>query len=119
MSRWSNRAGARRASSAILGTMLAAGMIPTAMAGTVFTWDPSGASSPLGAPAFTADTMYGGHYLWDYGPSAPPFQPGVPAGRIYTVDFYEPIQSFSLGGGPRSYRPGSAARRARAPMACM
>ena len=101
MSRWSNRAGAHRASSAILGTMLAAGMIPTAMAGTVFTWDPSGASSPLGAPAFTADTMYGGHYLWDYGPSAPPFQPGVPAGRIYTVDFYEQIQSFSLGGGPK------------------
>ena len=99
MSKWWNRHGARSASSAMLGMMLAAGMTPTVMAGTVFTWDPSGASSSLGAPAFTADTIYGGHYLWDYGPSAPPFLPGVPAGRIYTVDFYEQIQSFSLGGG--------------------
>jgi hypothetical protein len=73
------------------------GLSATAGATTVFTWDPAGALPSLGGSAFTADTIYGGHYLWDYGPSAPPFV-AVP-GVIYTVDFYEQIQQFSLGGG--------------------
>jgi hypothetical protein len=79
----------RRAGGALLGIMLA-GVAPSAYA-DVFTWN------PVGGSLFTADTLYGGHYLWDYGPSAPPFVP-VP-GRIYTVDFYEQIQQASLGGG--------------------
>jgi hypothetical protein len=78
--------------SVALGIILAGSTMPiAAMADTVFTWN------PIGGTAFTADTLYGAHYLWDYGPSAPP-SVAVP-GRIYTVDFYEQIQQASLGGG--------------------
>src|SRR5271166_5728561 len=82
--------GIGRTGGAVLGMMLAGSALP-ANAAEVFTWN------PVGGSAFTADTLDGTHYLWDYGPSAPPFV-AVP-GRNYTVDFYEQIQQASLGGG--------------------
>lgn len=97
----------RRVNRALLGIILAIGAVPaTASAGVAFTWDPAGASPPLAGAgsAFMADTIYGGHYLWSLGPNAPPTT-AVP-GRIYTVDFIEQIQQFSLGGGARFVPPG-------------
>ena len=92
MSKQEDCSNARRVRCVMLGIILAGGTLPiAATAGTVFTWNPAGGS------AFTADTLNGAHYLWDYGPSAPP-SVAVP-GRIYTVDFYEQIQQASLGGG--------------------
>ena len=61
----------RRAGGAILGIALAVGAVAsTASAGTVFTWDPAGASPSLGGSAFTADTIEGTHYLSDTVPVA-------------------------------------------------
>ncbi len=92
MSKREDCSNARRVRSVMLGILLAGSAMPiAATAGTVFTWN------PIGGSAFTADTLIGAHYLWDYGPSAPP-SVAVP-GRIYTVDFYEQIQQASLGGG--------------------
>ena len=51
----------------MLGIILAGSTMPiAATAGTVFTWDPAGAS-PSGGGAFTADTIEGTHYLYDVG----------------------------------------------------
>lgn len=83
-----------------LGIMLAIGALPaTASAGVTFTWDPAGASVPLAGAgsAFTADTIYGTHWLWSHGPAGSPLVPHP--GFIYTVNFIEQIQQFSLGGG--------------------
>ena len=92
MSKRGDCSNARRVRNVMLGMILAGSTMPVAAtAGTVFTWN------PVGGAAFTADTLNGTHYLWDYGPSAPPAV-AVP-GRIYTVDFYEQIQQASLGGG--------------------
>ena len=93
VSKREGRSNARRSRSVMVGIILAGSAMPgAATAGTVFTWN------PVGGSAFTADTLDGTHYLWDYGPSAPP-SVAVP-GRIYTVDFYEQIQQASLGGTP-------------------
>jgi len=55
----------RRAGGAMLGITLAVGTAAsTATAGTVFTWNPAGASPSLGG-AFTADTIEGTHNLYD------------------------------------------------------
>ena len=79
----------------ILGITLAVGAVAsTASAGTVFTWDPAGASPTLGGSAFTADAIDATHYLYDVSPS-----PITPT-DIYTVHFLEPITGFTLNGGP-------------------
>ena len=88
------------ASCVVLGVTLAISALPaTASAGVAFTWDPAGASPPLAGAgsAFTADTIYGGHYLWSLGPAGPPTV--AHPGRIFQVDFYEQVQQFSLGSG--------------------
>jgi hypothetical protein len=66
-----------------------------AMAGTVFTWDPAGASPSLGGSAFTADTIDGTHYLY----SVQPLTTIVPQTR-YTVSFIEQVNGFTLNGAP-------------------
>ena len=74
----------------IFGITLAVGAVAsTASAGTVFTWDPAGASPSLGG-AFTADTIEGTHYLYDVGSMT----------NTYTVHFVEQITGFTLNGAP-------------------
>jgi hypothetical protein len=81
----------------MVGIILAGGMLPIgARAGTTFTWDPAGASPSLNAPAFTADAIQGGHYLYSAGPKV------IPSAIIYTSSFIEPITGFTLGGTPVS-----------------
>jgi hypothetical protein len=93
MSKRQDRPGVCRARRVILGTMLTAGAIPgSAIAGTAFMWDP-GVVSP-GAAAFTADTIYATHYLYDIGPTTTQYP-----SPTYTVNFLEQITGFSLGGG--------------------
>jgi PEP-CTERM motif len=95
MSKWENRSNVPRACSAMLGMLLAmGGAQTTAMAGTVFTWDPAGASPLVTAPAFTADTILGTHNLYDIGPIA------NPSPIIHTVNFLEQITGFTLAGSP-------------------
>ncbi len=65
-----------------------------ARAGTVFTWDPVGASPSLGGSAFTADAIQGEHYLFSAGPIV------IPSPLIYTSSFIEPITGFTLAGSP-------------------
>jgi len=82
----------RRAGGAgvILGVTLVVGAVAsTASAGTVFTWDPAGASPSLGG-AFTADTLEGTHYLYDVGSMT----------STYTVHFLEQITGFTLDDAP-------------------
>ena len=58
-----------RCAGAILGITLAVGVVAsTASAGTVFTWDPAGASPALGGSTFTADAIDATHYLYDVSP---------------------------------------------------
>jgi hypothetical protein len=86
-----------RAGGAILGVTLAVGTIATtATAGTVFTWDPAGASPSLGGAgsAFTADAIDATHYLYDIGPIA------NPSPVTHTVNFLEQITGFTLNGMP-------------------
>jgi hypothetical protein len=66
-----------------------------AVANTVFTWNPAGASPSLAGAgsAFTADGIVGLHYLYDVTPPA-----GSPA--LYNVDFIEQITQFTLNGVP-------------------
>ena len=81
----------------MLGITLAVGTAATtATAGTVFTWDPAGASPALGGAgsAFTADTIDGIDYLYDLGPKA------NPSPVIYPVSFIEQITGFTLNGPP-------------------
>ena len=83
----------RRAGGAgvILGITLVVGAVAsTASAGTVFTWDPAGASPSLGG-AFTADTIEGTHYLYD---------PLASMTNTYTVHFLEQITGFTLDDAP-------------------
>src|SRR5580700_2944693 len=83
----------------MLGIILAGSMMPiAARAGTVFTWDPAGASPSLGGSAFTADAIQGEHYLYSNQPSTTlvPLNQQTP----YTVSFIEQIQGFTLNGAP-------------------
>jgi hypothetical protein len=76
-----------------LGIILAGGtLLGSARANTVFTWNPAGAAPPVSAPAFTADTILGTHYLYDVGSAQHP----------YTVNFLERITGFTLNGAPVS-----------------
>jgi hypothetical protein len=80
----------RRAGGAMLGITLAVGTAAsTATAGTVFTWNPAGASPSLGG-AFTADTIEGTHNLYDVGSMT----------NTYTVNFLEQITGFTLNDAP-------------------
>jgi hypothetical protein len=94
----SNREGcsnARRVRSVMLGIILAGSTMPiAATAGTVFTWDPAGASPSVSAPAFTADGIVGTHNLYDSGPKA------NPSPVLHTVHFLEQITGFTLNGVP-------------------
>ena len=90
-----NRSDVPRICRVVLGTIIAGGGLPAAAtANTVFTWDPAGASPSVSAPAFTADTILGTHYLYDIGPIA------NPSPVTYTVNFLEQITGFTLGGAP-------------------
>ena len=94
------RPGVHFASCAMLGMMLTVGAgANTARAGTVFTWDPAGASPSLGGSAFTADAIDATHYLFDTVPVA--FLTETPTG-IYTTHFLEQITGFTLNGAPVS-----------------
>ena len=85
----------------ILGITLAIGAVAsTASAGTVFTWNPAGASPTLGGSAFTADAIDATHYLYDVSPN-----PITPT-DIYTVHFLETITGFTLNGGTPVATPG-------------
>jgi hypothetical protein len=80
----------RRAGGAVLGITLAVGTAAsTATAGTVFTWNPAGASPSLGG-AFTADTIVGTHNLYAVGSMT----------NTYTVNFLEQITGFTLNDAP-------------------
>ena len=69
----------------MLGITLAVGTAAsTATAGTVFTWNPAGASPSLGG-AFTADTIVGTHNLYAVGSMT----------NTYTVNFLEQITGFT------------------------
>lgn len=88
----------RLVSGIMLTVMVAIGAIPvTASAGVTFTWDPAGASVPLGGAGskFTANGIEGGHYLWSRQPQTT-ISPQTP----YTVDFIEQITQFTLNGVP-------------------
>ncbi|HEY2620116.1 MAG TPA: flocculation-associated PEP-CTERM protein PepA [Acetobacteraceae bacterium] len=77
-----------------MGLALAAGAAAsTASAGTVFTWDPAGASPGLGG-AFTADAIDATHYLYDIAPIA------NPSPMTHTVQYLEQITGFTLDGTP-------------------
>ena len=74
----------------MLGITLAVGAAAsTATAGTVFTWNPAGASPSLGG-AFTADTIVGTHNLYAVGSMT----------NTYTVNFLEQITGFTLNDAP-------------------
>lgn len=89
------RPGVHFASCAMLGMMLTVGAgANMATAGTVFTWDPTGASPSVSAPAFTADGIVGTHNLYDIGPIA------NPSPLLHTVNFLEQITGFTLAGMP-------------------
>lgn len=95
MSKQADRSKARCARRVMLGIILAGSTLPIASrAGTVFTWDPAGASPSLGEPAFTADAIQGFHYLFNLGPVA------LSSPTSYTTTFIEPITGFTLGGSP-------------------
>ena len=103
MSKREDCSNVRRARSVMLGIILAGSTMPiAATAGTVFTWDPAGASPSVSAPAFTADGIVGTHNLYDYRPDR------EPAARwIYTVNFLEQINGLPLAAVCRSPRPAS------------
>jgi hypothetical protein len=95
------RPGVHFASCAMLGMMLTVGAgASTASAGTVFTWDPAGASPTLGESAFTADAIDATHYLYDVSPTA------ITPTDTYTVHFLETITGFTLNGGAPVATPG-------------
>ena len=87
---------------AILGITLVVGAVAsTASAGTVFTWDPAGASPALvGASAFTADAIEATHYLYDIAPIA------NPSPVLHTVNFLEQITGFTINDGMPVATPG-------------
>lgn len=93
MKKWGTRSNAPRICGITLGMIIAGGWLPAAaVANTVFTWDPAGASpSPGGAAsAFTADTILGTHNLYDVGSTT----------NNYTVNFLEQITGFTLNAAP-------------------
>src|SRR5215469_8786418 len=90
MKKWGNRSNARRICCVALGIIAGGGLPAVATANTVFTWDPAGASPSVSAPAFTADTILGTHYLYDVGSMQ----------STYTVNFLEQITGFTLNGAP-------------------
>ena len=104
MSKREDCSNVRRAHSVMLGIILAGSTMPiAATAGTVFTWDPSGASPSLSGRR-SRRTRSGDHYLYR---SAR----WLTLARALHGDFIEPITGFTLG-GTRSPRRGLMARRA-------
>ncbi len=99
MSKWQAEPNRYLASGLMLGALLAIGAMPgPASAGVAtFTWNPAGASVPLGGPGseFTANGIDGGHYLYSVQPLTT-ISPQTP----YTVDFIEQITQFTLNGVP-------------------
>lgn len=83
----------RHVGSAIAAVLLAAGTLPgPATAASTFTWDPAAIGLSGAGSAFTANGTVGLHYLYDITPPA-----GSPA--LYTVNFIEQINGFTLDGG--------------------
>ena len=86
--------GVCRTAGAVLAIMLAVGIPAAATAGTVFTWNPSGASPSLGGSAFTADAILGTHTVYDVAPIA------NPSPLLHTTNYIERITGFTLNGAP-------------------